>query len=96
MTTPKVQHADDYNHLGCALAQLRQASGLTQLQAGDRIGIRANFVSEVERGNRGMRWHSLLKMLDVYGSDLHDLAAALDEVESAKEANVIGEPQSLL
>jgi transcriptional regulator with XRE-family HTH domain len=84
MTTPKLQHADDYKHLGRALAQLRQAVGLTQVQAGEKIGIRANFVSEVERGNRGMRWHSLLKMLDVYGSDLHDLADALDEVEGRR------------
>jgi transcriptional regulator with XRE-family HTH domain len=84
MTTPKLQYADDYKVLGRALAQLRQAAGLPQVQAGEKIGIRANFVSEVERGNRGMRWHSLLKMLDVYGGNLHDLADTLDEVEGRR------------
>jgi transcriptional regulator with XRE-family HTH domain len=85
MTDSKDQHADDYKMLGRALAQLRQTAGLTQVQAGEKIGIRANFASEVERGNRGMRWHTLLTMLDVYGATLHDLADAIESVEGKRK-----------
>ena len=56
MTNPRLPHANDYVALGQALAQLRHAAGLTQVQAGERIGVRSQFVSEVETGRRGMRW----------------------------------------
>jgi transcriptional regulator with XRE-family HTH domain len=78
MTNPRLPHANDYVALGQALAQLRHAAGLTQVQAGERIGVRSQFVSEVETGRRGMRWHTLLIVLDVYGATLHDLADAIE------------------
>lgn len=78
MTSPKTPHPADLATLGRALASLRKAAGLTQVQAGERVSIRPRFVSEVERGNRGMRWATLLKLLDAYSADLHDLADALD------------------
>jgi hypothetical protein len=46
------------------------------------IGVRSGFVSEVERGNRGLRWHTLLALLSAYGEDLHDLA---DELYSRRQ-----------
>jgi transcriptional regulator with XRE-family HTH domain len=78
MTSTKLSHAEDYKALGRALAQLRRDAGLTQVQAGERIGVRSNFVSEVERGNRGMRWHTLQIVLSVYDVGLRDLAAAIE------------------
>jgi transcriptional regulator with XRE-family HTH domain len=78
MTNPRSDHSSDYVTLGRALAELRHAAGLTQVEAGERVGIRSKFVSEVERGNRGMRWHTLLIVLDVYGATLHDLADAIE------------------
>jgi transcriptional regulator with XRE-family HTH domain len=70
----------DYIALGRALRSLRRAAGLTQAQAAEQASIRSKFVSEVERGNRGLRWHTLLKLLGAYGADLRDLADAIDDV----------------
>ncbi len=79
MPSPKLPHAADYQALGRALRGLRECAGLTQVQAAERAGIRSKFVSEVERGNRGLRWHTLLALLRAYDSDLRALAGAIDE-----------------
>jgi transcriptional regulator with XRE-family HTH domain len=78
MPSPKLPHAADYETLGRALRGLREAAGLTQVQAAERSGIRSKFVSEVERGNRGLRWHTLLALLDAYNCRLRDLADAVE------------------
>jgi transcriptional regulator with XRE-family HTH domain len=78
MSSTKLQNAVAYVALGEALKKLRQAAGLTQVEAGACVGVRSQFVSEVERGNRGLRWHTLLALLSAYGATLHDLAGALD------------------
>jgi transcriptional regulator with XRE-family HTH domain len=74
---PSLPNPEDYIALGRALRKLRETAGLTQVQAGERVGIRSTFLSEVERGNRGLRWHTLLAILRAYGADLRDLADAL-------------------
>jgi transcriptional regulator with XRE-family HTH domain len=51
---------------------------MTQVQAAEIVGIRSTFVSLIERGERGMRWHTLLAFLRAYGADLRALADALD------------------
>lgn len=78
MTNPSLPSAAEYAALGRALKQLRRSAGLTQQQAAELIGIRSTFVSLIERGERGMRWHTLLAMLRAYGADLRALADALD------------------
>ncbi len=82
MTSPKLPHSDDLKTLGRALAELRKSAGVTQVQASEQVGIRSRFISEVECGNRGMRWPTLLKVLGVYGADLHNLADALKRAEA--------------
>jgi transcriptional regulator with XRE-family HTH domain len=77
MTDPDLPSADDYAALGRALRALRRAAGLTQEQAGATIGIGATFISQIENGHRGMRWHTLLAFLAAYGADLHALADAI-------------------
>jgi len=78
--------ADEYAALGRALRELRRNAGLTQVEAGEIIGIRSTFVSLIERGQRGMRWHTLQAMLRAYGADLRALADALDrESEGAED-----------
>lgn len=84
MTSPKLPHSPDLQTLGRALAELRANAGLTQVEAGDLVGIRSQFVSEVENGRRGMRWATLLKLLGVYGADLHDLADAIRRAEAER------------
>jgi transcriptional regulator with XRE-family HTH domain len=78
MSNPRLPSADEYAALGRALRELRRQAGLTQVQAAEIVGIRSTFVSLIERGERGMRWHTLLAFLRAYGADLRDLADALD------------------
>jgi transcriptional regulator with XRE-family HTH domain len=78
MANPKLPAAEEYAALGRALRELRRSAGLTQQQAAEIIGIRSTFVSLIERGQRGMRWHTLLAMLRAYGADLRALADTLD------------------
>jgi transcriptional regulator with XRE-family HTH domain len=79
MPSPKLPHAAEYEALGRALRGLRETAGLTQVQAAEQAGIRSKFVSEVERGNRGLRWHTLLALLRAYGCGLHGLADAIED-----------------
>ncbi len=81
MTNPRLPHAEDYAALGRALRALRRKAGLTQVQAAEAIGIRSEFVSAVERGVRGMRWHTLLLTLRAYNATLRDL---VNEIESGE------------
>lgn len=78
MTNPDLPSADDYVALGGALRTLRLAAGLTQEQAATEIDIGSTFVSQIENGHRGMRWHTLLAFLAAYDTDLHVLADTID------------------
>jgi transcriptional regulator with XRE-family HTH domain len=69
----------EYHDLGRALRKLRQTAGMTQVEAADAASIRSGFLSEVERGNRGLTWHTLRALLRAYGAGLRDLADALGE-----------------
>jgi transcriptional regulator with XRE-family HTH domain len=82
MTNTMLPHAADYVALGRALGVLRRRAALTQVQAAERIGIRSQFVSEVERGRRGMRWHTLLITLDAYDAGLRELAEEIERGET--------------
>jgi transcriptional regulator with XRE-family HTH domain len=78
VTSPKLPNTAEYEALGRALRALRRKAGLTQRQAAERIGIRAQFVSEVERGRRGMRWHTLTATVRAYGATLKQLAEEIE------------------
>lgn len=78
MTNPRLPSASEYAALGRALRELRRSAGLTQVEAAEIIGIRSTFVSLIERGERGMRWHTLLAFLRAYETDLHALAEAIE------------------
>lgn len=78
MAKPRLPAASEYAALGKALRKLRHEAGLTQAQVAEIVGIRSTFVSLIERGERGMRWHTLLAFLRAYGADLHRLADVLE------------------
>jgi transcriptional regulator with XRE-family HTH domain len=67
--------------LGRALRALRREAGMTQEQVAEQLGTDATFVSRIERGIRGLRWHTLRRFLRVYDADLHEFARAVDEAE---------------
>jgi transcriptional regulator with XRE-family HTH domain len=70
-----IEPPEPYMKLGIVMRSLRKRAGLTQVEAAERIGIRSTFVSQIENGARGMRWHTMLALLDAYNADLTDLAA---------------------
>lgn len=67
--------------LGRALRVLRDRAGFTQDELAERIGIDLTYVSRVERGKRGVRWHTVLRFLRALGADLRQLADAITEAE---------------
>jgi transcriptional regulator with XRE-family HTH domain len=78
VVNPELPSAEDYVALGGALCALRDRAELTQKQVAAKVGVKDTFVSQIENGHRGMRWHTLLAFLDAYNADLHDLADAID------------------
>jgi transcriptional regulator with XRE-family HTH domain len=78
--------AQDRRILGQALRELRTRSGLKQDELADRAGIGVTYVSQLENGHRGARWHTLRRLLRALGADLHQLADAAAEVEEQDRA----------
>ena len=72
---------DAYRTLGKALRELREQAGLTQEGLAARVDIGATYVSQVENGHRGIRWHTLLAFLQALDVDLYQLAEAIDKQE---------------
>lgn len=81
MVNPELPSAGDYAALGRGLCALRERAEMTQKDAAAQIGVRDTFVSQIENGHRGMRWHTLLAFLAAYDADLHDLADAIERDE---------------
>jgi transcriptional regulator with XRE-family HTH domain len=74
----------DHKALGAALRKLRTEAGLTQEELGARAEIGVSYLSQLENGHRGVGWHSVTRLLDALGSDLHQLA---DTMAEAKKRN---------
>jgi transcriptional regulator with XRE-family HTH domain len=74
--------AQDRRILGRALLLLRDQAGLRQEEVATRAGIGVTYVSQLENGHRGARWHTIRRLLDALGADLHELADAVDAVEN--------------
>lgn len=69
---------EDQILLGRALRELRDRAGITQGELATRMGIDLTYISRIERGKRGVRWHTVLRFLAALDSDLHELADAVD------------------
>ncbi|HEY5287734.1 MAG TPA: helix-turn-helix transcriptional regulator [Solirubrobacteraceae bacterium] len=72
---------DAYRTLGKALRELREQAALTQESLAARVDIGATYVSQVENGHRGIRWHTLLAFLQALDVDLYQLAEAIAKQE---------------
>ncbi|HXN39619.1 MAG TPA: helix-turn-helix transcriptional regulator [Solirubrobacteraceae bacterium] len=66
--------ARDQAILGAAIRALRERAGLTQEQFGERAGMDATYLSQLENGHRGIRWATVMRMLRALNLDLTDLA----------------------
>lgn len=78
MTNPDLPSAPLYVALGQALRVLRKRAGLTQQEVAEIVGIRSTFVSQIENGARGMRFHTMIAMLDACEADLGALSAVFE------------------
>jgi XRE family transcriptional regulator, fatty acid utilization regulator len=78
------RETDEYVILGRALRELRDKAGLTQEGLAAKVGIGSTYVSQVEHAHRGIRWHTLLRFLDVLGVDLAQLGKAIDKQRRAR------------
>jgi transcriptional regulator with XRE-family HTH domain len=56
---------------------------MTQERVAEELGADATLVSRIERGKRGIRWHTLQRILRVLGADLYQLARAVDSAEKS-------------
>lgn len=56
---------------------------MTQEQVAELLGADATLVSRIERGKRGIRWHTLRRILRVLGADLTQLALAVNNAEKS-------------
>lgn len=75
-STPDAEQ--DQAILGRALRELRDRAGITQGELAARMGIDLTYISRIERGKRGVRWHTVLRFLAALDSNLHELADAVD------------------
>jgi transcriptional regulator with XRE-family HTH domain len=66
--------ARDQAILGAALRAFRERASLTQEQFGERAGMDATYLSQLENGHRGIRWATVMRMLRALNLDLTDLA----------------------
>jgi len=83
-----VDAANAQRDLGRALAVLRAQSGLTQEQLARRLGVDPTYVSQVERGRRGVRWYTVMRFLMALEATNHQLADEL-ETKGAREGSTI-------
>jgi transcriptional regulator with XRE-family HTH domain len=73
--------SQDHRAFGLALRQLRLDAGLTQQELAERVGIGVEYVSRLENGHRGARWHTVMRLLRALDATLADLGVAIDQLE---------------
>jgi transcriptional regulator with XRE-family HTH domain len=80
--TPTTNDATrDHQTVGGALRALRHRAGLTQEAVASRSGIDVTYISQVENGRRGVRWHTVMRLLRALDMSVSDLAAEIDTRE---------------
>ena len=87
MSRSEPDDIQDHRILGRALRQLRDQAGLRQEELAARAGIGVTYVSQLENGHRGARWHTLRRLLRALGADLHQLADAVADIEKQDAAS---------
>ena len=75
--------------MGAAVAELRQAAGLSQSEFGALVGASRPWVSDLERGNlRGGQFHTVLACIGALGyrvvlEDVDTKPSTLDDLKNA-------------
>ncbi len=63
--------------LGRALRELRIRAGLTQKELGARAGANDTYLSQIETGQRDIRWSTITRLLHALGATTAELAAEI-------------------
>jgi transcriptional regulator with XRE-family HTH domain len=71
--------AHDHKTVGRSLRALRHRAGLTQEALASRSGIDVTYISQVENGRRGVRWHTVMRFLRAIDMTVSDLGAEIDK-----------------
>src|SRR2546426_4071534 len=78
-----------YKLLGIRIADLRNASKLTQAELAERIGSARTSITNLEGGRQQMPLHQLLRIAEVLQVDLKDLIPSRDEVHTQERIPVV-------
>jgi len=78
-TTDTDAAANDHRTVGRALRTLRHRASLTQEELATLSGIDVTYVSQVENGRRGVRWHTVMRLLRGLDMSVSDLGAEIDK-----------------
>ena len=65
----------DMASLGKRLRNIRMRKGITLGELGDKIGVTHAFLSQIERGERGIRLESLVRISNALEVSIEDLLA---------------------
>jgi transcriptional regulator with XRE-family HTH domain len=72
--TDTSQHGDEHegskHGLGLRLRAARERLGLTQEELAGRVARKKNWLSDIERGRRGIDVHTLQRLADVMGQNI--------------------------
>lgn len=71
--------------LGRALRALRDGAELRQDELGVRLGIDSTYISQIENGRRGVRWHTVMRFLRALDASAGDLAALVEQHAKASD-----------
>jgi len=70
---------EDARHaLGKALRELRRQAGMTQKELGARAGTPDTYISQVENGQRDIRWSTVTRLLLALEMTVADLSTAIE------------------
>ena len=73
MTTPRRPPKDPLDHDPAAVLAARQATGLTQYDVADALGVSRSLVAEIELGTRNATPPTIEKLAALYGCSVAQL-----------------------
>jgi len=73
--------ARDNAAVGRALRALRVRADVTQETLAASVGTTASYLSQLENGHRGVRWHTIMRILRALDAGVAELAAEVEELE---------------
>ena len=77
--TAQEDAARDQLVLGRSLRALRNRAGITQEELASRAGTTGTYVSLVENGHRGVRWHTVMRLLRAMSVSARALGSEIDK-----------------